>query len=652
MRPCITILWLGMSSLIVACSADGGANNGLSDVPGDTLQQPDSLKDTQSDVGHSIDGLTIGEAAVELQGDVPFTFKPVLYSDGVWQGRDATCVRDNDSLRCSVEAGTLVASLEGAALRVELEASQDVVVEAIGFEGNGVLEGAKAWLSNGFQSWSQTGVVELGPAAKEGLLIADLAAKGDDEVLREGTSSSYWFTWVGGGQHALVAGALSADKFKSWIQPATTDKGLALRLISGRTGEKVALSNGDVLRGESWHVAVNADLHAELRTYAGRLNSRRTRESSAPPASVGWNSWYELWSGVDQDAVLTNAMLATEVLSTYAEPDQTFRIVIDDGWQVAWGDWQTNEKFPLGMDGLAAKLKEDGYHVGIWLAPMLVHKDSKVAAEHPEWLIPDVTWLHPEQGLMHILDVSHPDAAEHLQNVISTIVGWGYDFLKIDFLFAATFEGTHHKTMTGMEHLNLAMTLIREAAGDTTELLSVGAPHMGTLPYVDSWRVGGDIAFTTLDTVWFFIPNQLRSVAGRWALCEVTLCDADPVLLRNLPQNEVDLGGWVVAAGGGGLFLSDDLRLLPDERKSWGLDSGRYEMGKWGVGATPEDLVPALPPKTLSSPVGDYFLDMNSHVVPIRWTMQDGTRVAFNIDEDAIEVEGQNVPARSVVVLE
>ena len=109
-------------------------------------------------------------------------------------------------------------------------------------------------------------------------------------------------------------------------------------------------------------------------------------------------------------------------------------------------------------------------------------------------------------------------------------------------------------------------------------------------------------------------------------------------------------GSWLPA--GAALFLSDDLRALPEARRGWGLDDGRYGLGHWGQGAIPEDLWPKDPPTALTSPVADYLSDTNGHVVPRIWTMQDTRRVVFNIEDEAITVEGTQVPPRSVVVLD
>jgi hypothetical protein len=225
------------------------------------------------------------------------------------------------------------------------------------------------------------------------------------------------------------------------------------------------------------------------------------------------------------------------------------------------------------------------------------------------------------------------------------------DLLKIDFLFAGTWEGTRHEPVTGMQAYVRAMQLIREGAGEDTVLLAVGAPALGSLPYVDAWRVGGDIALEPLGPQWSFVANQARSVAARWFVCQTTLCDADPPLLRVLDRHEVEAGGWVAALAGGALFLSDDLRALPEERHTWGLDAQRAGVALEGAAARPLDLVPASPPDRLQDPAMDVITSTDSQVVPQVWELEGGARLGLNVSAEPQQIEGTTVEPHAAQIL-
>ncbi|TNF30010.1 MAG: alpha-galactosidase [Deltaproteobacteria bacterium] len=565
---------------------------------------------------------------------------PRVRVDGTWRAATA-CEQDGDDVRCAVDGGTLIVALdEGFWPISRFIPDRPSVFGGFDLTTTVDLGGATTWLSNGFHSWSQSGTIALAPARADGVGEAAAGEYGDAEVLRTGETHSWWHTWVAGGDRQLTAGVLRARRFRSWITVGRADDGVRVRLVTGGVpADEVAASAGEVIEGEPWYI----DTDLTLERYAALL--RATARPRATP-EAGWNSWYELWDSVDEDAVRANAQKAREILTpSLPEGAPPLRIVVDDGWQRAWGDWRPNDKFPSGLSGLAADLRADGFTVGVWLAPLLVDLKTDLAKDHPDWLVTGATYPHPLHGAMGVLDVTHPDARAHLQAVISGLVADGLDLLKIDFLFAGTFAGERAQPVTGMEAFRLALEAIREAAGEDTLLLAVGAPGVPVLPYVDAWRVGGDIALEPFGAAWAWLPNQARSVAARWPLCEVVLCDADPALMRSMSRNEVEAGAWIVAVAGGGFFLSDDLRALDAERPSWAVTPQILAAALSGEVTLPGDLVPADPPADLVNAIGDYAAGESRHVVPGVWD-----RLRLNTRDDERDIFGVSVPGRSAIL--
>lgn len=606
-------------------------------------EPPPTARDLCADGRGALVGPECAAAAARLS--------PLARVGGEWVGRDAECTTQGETLRCPVDGGALllerVRDTDTDRVRVGFEANADTIVEALVADGPLVLEGATTWLSNGFHSWSQSGALAIRPLVSDDALFAALAERGDSEVLRNGTELSWEHTVVGGGSISMLAGAIDSARFRPWIQIGTESEDeteLHLRLGSGGV-EHVRVAAGETVWGEPFRVSFG-ETEALLRAHASALPARE----SVAVAEAGWNSWYELWDAVDEDGVRGNATRAAALLGT--RTSEPLRVVVDDGWQQAWGDWYPNEKFPSGLDGLATDLRAEGFVMGVWLAPLLADADSEVATAHPDWFVGGATYEHAKHGTMRILDVTNPDAAAHLRAVIERIVSWGYDLLKIDFLFAGTFEGERMEDVTGMEAFHRALAIIREAAGGAL-LLTVGAPGLASLPYADSWRVGGDIALEPFGAGWAWIPNQARVLAARFPLCLRVLCDADPPILRDLPREEVETGAWVVALSGGALFLSDDLRALPDERVDWALTEDRVILALGGEPAYPEDFLPADPPARLSNAIGDHIsrTHASTHVIPRVWRAPDGTRVAINVTDSAITIEDVEVPPRGARVL-
>jgi alpha-galactosidase len=96
--------------------------------------------------------------------------------------------------------------------------------------------------------------------------------------------------------------------------------------------------------------------------YAELLGERLGKAPGKPSPRV-WCSWYSLYGAIDEPILHR----------TFDDlGDLPFDVLqVDDGWEVAIGDWQPNEKFPSGMEALADKIRTSGRTPGLWLAPLL-----------------------------------------------------------------------------------------------------------------------------------------------------------------------------------------------------------------------------------------------------------------------------------------
>jgi len=589
--------------------------------------------------------------AVCVGQDQQLCLTPTVIIEGSWIEADS-CTLQDAGLECSVDGvGTVSVANDRGGLVVSLVAQETAELQGLALVGTVELEGAASWLSNGFQSWSQSGFIEIGPDPSLESLMESAALTGDGEVLRTGEGLSWFYTIAGGGPLSLLVGVHTAERLKPWVSIAKDEsEALVVRAVSGASGERITLGPGEAFSGEVWQFSFGDNPQDLLETYGRSLPGHLA--ATEHRAEAGWNSWYELWNAVDEAAVRANAELAVELLTPNL-PDHAppLRIVVDDGWQQLWGEWVPNDKFPSGMDGLATDLHDDGLSTGIWLAPLLVDEASSLVADHPDWFVQGTSYFKPDAGRLMILDPTHPEAAQHIRDFVTEIVGWGYDFLKIDFLFAGAYEGGRFESITGLEAYGRALSLIREAAGEDVLLLAVGAPPHPSFPYVDAWRMGPDIALELIGPGFAFAANEARSMSARWPLCWTVLCDADPPILRTLPEPEVHAGAWVAALAGGAFFLSDDLQVLDRERWSWGVDEAVVEAAIAGEPFIPVDLFPSDPPDRLVNAMQDHFSGTNSHAVPQIWRGADG-RVLLNLSESAIEIDSVEVEERSAVYIE
>ncbi len=223
--------------------------------------------------------------------------------------------------------------------------------------------------------------------------------------------------------------------------------------------------------------------------YADLLGDRFGKSKSKTAPRV-WCSWYSFYKEITERKI-------RGVLKSLG--DLPFDVIqIDDGWQVGPGDWTPNEKFPAGMDVLAASIRATGRKAGLWMAPLMVGEKSSVYRDHPDWLVQDMDGGPVYAGFEwggsnYALDATHPEAAEWLEDTIRTAVNWGYEYLKLDFLYAGALPGKRHTDMPREAAYRRALEIIRRAAGDAY-LLVCGSPILPSLGLCDAMRVGPDVA--------------------------------------------------------------------------------------------------------------------------------------------------------------
>lgn len=573
-------------------------------------------------------------------------FTPEVYVDGVWRSPSSCEDSPSGTIECEFLHGTMTIRRLDDVIEPTFRANKELIFDGFRFRGQGSIQDVESWLSNGFQSWSQSGLIQIGAPYSSVATQTALSMQGDLEVVRNGKELSWWLSYAVA-PTSLITGALSANAFKTWIQMSQSNGTTQCVITSGQTGDQINLQAQDTIGGERLWIAFTQDLNAGLLQYADQL-PRRTARMAQPEA--GWNSWYELWDDISATDIIENARLVPGILDSLTQPSQRpYRIVIDDGWQIGWGQWIASPDFPDGMQSIAQQLISEGFMPGIWLAPLLVSASAPTVLEHPDWFLPEATFTHLGHGEMRILDVTHPDAAQWLIDSIQHLVNAGFTLLKIDFLFAGTYTSSRFEPMPAMSAYHRAISLIRAAAGEDVVLVAVGAPPIAGFEFIDTWRLGPDIALELFDASWFFVPGPARATAARWPFCVHTLCDGDPAILRHLSQAEVETGSWVAALAGGAFFLSDDLRELDLERSGW-LTTQMVQQGLSGKPAHPIEMTLSEVPAQLNSQILDQSLQRSNHRVPIEWLTHRGASIWLNLTDTPVPYGGETIPPRTVII--
>ena len=86
------------------------------------------------------------------------------------------------------------------------------------------------------------------------------------------------------------------------------------------------------------------------------------------------------------------------------------------------------------------------------------------------------------------------DAGPWMRDQVARVKAEGWDYLKLDFLYAGAQVGERYADVTGMEAFHIGMEYLKEAADDAF-FLACGAPMLPSLGYADAFRTGADIGF-------------------------------------------------------------------------------------------------------------------------------------------------------------
>ena len=210
----------------------------------------------------------------------------------------------------------------------------------------------------------------------------------------------------------------------------------------------------------------------------------------------GYTSWYNYYQNINEEIILRDL----EGL------DSRFNLFqIDDGYETFVGDWLDidKNKFPNGFEAIVKKIHEKGYKAGIWLAPFVAEEKSKLFREHKELFKRDKKNNLVKAGGnwsgFYLLDMDNKDTLAYIEKCLRYYIDLGFDFFKLDFLYAVTLPRYYDKTKAMATEK--AYKFVRDIL-ENKLILGCGAIPSTSSSYFDYLRVGPDVSLK-FDDVWF-----------------------------------------------------------------------------------------------------------------------------------------------------
>lgn len=508
--------------------------------------------------------LTIDDHSIEIQYKTQDTSKTVSshtiqHDNYLNDNLHFQYKRNKDSIRCVVKPVTRL-YIQKVILTFQVSPLDDI-----------------ACFANGYQSWTYTGPffkdskkrkpwpqfvianqenAASPPKGKRGIVQSDM-------VFVLGDSNS---------QNAYVFGQLPVHRqFHQFVSFEYNYRTKLLSIIWDvdrfcDAEEDYILDTVCIVQGNAWRI---------LQTYAETIKQELSPTFNTTMRK-GWCSWYYYYNTITKDEILLNAKYAKE----HSIPFDF--IQIDDGYQTTIGEWTTVKgSFTAAMRYIADTIKGYGFTPGIWYSPFIVSKDSRIYKENKSWLLKDnngkpvVAGFNPAWGgYYYTVDVSQPAVLSWIEDTINTLLyEWGYEYLKLDFMYAAALPGVRHNTtVSRYEALAQAVARIRKVSGNAF-VLGCGMPLQAGIGYVDAMRIGPDVAPQWGRTFFDKLFNSDSGISTRSAICSSIyrsfmhnrfwVNDPDCLMIRQhktkLKPEERQTLYNVITALGGMLVISDRL---------------------------------------------------------------------------------------------
>ena len=386
----------------------------------------------------------------------------------------------------------LVENVQDGRRTVTLRAKKDICLSLYAQSLPFVPNNNDLYFFNGYQSWTDTKEFTAKEREKNikklpWFLINAFAFDryGDASFYNYGkhVMHGYDVFYCKGGHEKYV---LNLNYARAYLLIELDKKKKALNLSYDYNGYKVA--SGEQFTVADYYVSDSVDSGMEyFNTTFPRKNTKKI---------FGYTSWYNYYQDIAEDIIQRDLVAL----------DKRFNLFqIDDGYETKVGDWLNVDagKFPHGLKPIVDAAHEKGLDAGIWLAPFVAEGESELFKTRKDLFKRDRNGDFVKCGAnwsgFYALDLQNPDARDYIAKCLRHYADMGFDFFKLDFLYAANLEVSDgvSRSMAAED----AYAFLRECLEGKT-ILGCGATVFNCIDKFDYLRVGPDVSLI-FDDVWF-----------------------------------------------------------------------------------------------------------------------------------------------------
>ena len=406
-------------------------------------------------------------------------------------------------------------------LQLSIHPKENVVLHQIELQFHHEFEETDQVFCNGFQSWSESRMYSFRekPAQILALAKARFGVYGDRSFKaipnEKGKLHSWTYSYFQQKGQTHFIGSLSEQAGFTIIQFDRIQKKISVRKdCSGlNLGHSFAILDLLIFKG--------AEEAAFEKYFALMENKVPTLK-----AYTAWTNGNAYSHNNSENYILKNLALLTKHKS------KVDFIQIEDGYQVAIGDWlNTKASFPNGMKAIASKISTQGFRPAIWIAPFVCERKSDIFQHKKAWLLKDengqivkAAYHKTSKEPLYALDFYKEDFQKYLTGVFFTLLNkWGFELLKMDFLYAVCLLPRKHKTRGQI--MCEAMQFLHNLIGKKLSFANA-VPLGASFGQVDFCNVASNSILKWEQRLQKLLQNRerntglasLQSTLGRWQL--------------------------------------------------------------------------------------------------------------------------------------
>ena len=220
----------------------------------------------------------------------------------------------------------------------------------------------------------------------------------------------------------------------------------------------------------------------------------------------GYTSWYNYYQNINEEIILRDLKALDDRFNLFQ---------IDDGYETFVGDWfdVDKKKFPNGLEPIVKEIHSRGFKAGIWLAPFVAETKSKLYKEHKDWLAKD------EKGHLikaggnwsghYVLELGNKEVRDYIEKCLKHYMDMGFDFFKLDFLYAAGLRNFKGTGWTRCQAQKEAYQFLRTVLKDKL-ILGCGANLLNSWGSFDYLRIGPDVSLSFDDVAYMRLFHRER----------------------------------------------------------------------------------------------------------------------------------------------